>query len=190
MIAKTLGALALVAAATLPATVAAQDAPPAAHGHRFGGPDMANRFQEREARRIKALHNVLEIRSDQETAFQAFAAALQRQPAGQPPEAAPPKEDMGALTTPERLDRMAKMMADHEARRRARFDRVSGAVKTLYAALSPEQKRAFDALPALLGPGFGLGGRMGHDGGMMAGRMGWGGRDGGRPMGPPPPPNE
>jgi hypothetical protein len=148
---------------------------------------MAGRFQEREARHIKALHDVLEIRSDQEAAFEAFAAALQRQPSEKPPEASPPAQDMGALTTPERLDRMAKMMADHETRRRARFDRVSGAVKSLYAALSPEQKRAFDALPALLGPRFGLGGHMGHGGHMMADGMGrMGGRDGGRPMGPPP----
>jgi Spy/CpxP family protein refolding chaperone len=187
MIVKSLGALALLAAATLPAAAAAQDAPPpAAHGHRFGGPDMAGRFQEREARHIKALHDLLEIRSDQEAAFQAFATALKRQPSEKPPEAAAP-DGMGALTTPERLDRIAKMMADREARRRERFDRVSGAVKSLYAALSPEQKRAFDALPALVGPGFGLGGHMGHGGHMMADGMGrMGGRDGGRPMGPPP----
>ena len=187
MIAKTFGALALLAAA-LPAAAAAQSAPPAAvQGHRFGGPDaMAGRFQEREARRTKALHDVLEIRPDQEAAFQAFATALQRQPSEKPPELAAP-QDMGALTTPERLDRMAKIMADREARQRERFDRVSGAVKTLYAALNPEQKRAFDALPSLLGSGFGFGDHMGHDGHMMAGGMGrMGGRDGDRPMGPPP----
>lgn len=186
MIAKSLGALALLATAALPAAAAAQTAPPpAAHAQRFGGPEGRARFQEHEARRLKALHDVLQIRPDQEAAFQAFASALHPQLAERPPEEAAPT-DMGALTTPERLDRMAKKMAERETRQRERFDRVSGAVKALYAALSPEQRRTMDALPALMGPGFGLGGHMGHDGHMMAGGMGH--HFGGPPMGPPPPP--
>ena len=172
MIARPLSALALAAAVALPAVAAAQAGPPPAGQPHAQGRGMGEAMmQRREARRLQALHDVLEIRADQESAFQAFAAALQPQHSEQPPETTPPQQDMGALTTPERLDRMARMMADHEARRRARFDRVSGAVRTLYAALSPEQKRAFDALPALMGPGFGLGGHMGHDGHMMAGGM-------------------
>ncbi|HEX4741107.1 MAG TPA: Spy/CpxP family protein refolding chaperone [Caulobacteraceae bacterium] len=174
MIARPLSALALAAAVALPAVAGAQaGSPPAgqpqAQGRENGtGEAMMRR---REARRLQALHDVLEIRPDQESAFQAFATALQPQHFEQPPEAAPPQQDMGALTTPERLDRVARMMADHETRRRARFERISGAVRTLYAALSPEQKRAFDALPALAGPGFGLGGHMDHGGHMMAGGM-------------------
>ena len=188
MIAKSLGVIALFAAAALPVAAAAQSAPPpAAQGHRFEGREaMAGRFQEREARRLKALHDVLQIRPDQETAFQTFATAVKPQP---PESAQSPStlQDMASLTTPERLDRMAKMMEAREARRRARFDRVSGAVRTLYAALSPEQKRAFDALPVLDRGSFGLGGykdRDGRDGRGMAG--GWGRRaGGGAPMNPP-----
>jgi hypothetical protein len=190
MIARPFSALALAAAVALPAVAGAQAGPPPtgqpyAQGRGNGmGEAMMRRH---EARRLQALHAVLEIRPEQESAFQAFAAAMQPQHSEQAPEAAAAQQDMGALTAPERLDRMAKMMADREARRRARFDRVSGAVRTLYAALNPEQKRAFDALPALVGPGFGLGGHMGHGGHMMAGG-GMGRHDGGRPMGPPPPP--
>lgn len=183
MIAKSLGALA-VFTAVLPAAAAAQSAPPpAAYAHRFGGPDRAARFQEHEARRLKALHDLLQIRPDQEAAFQSFATALRPEPPAGAPMATPPaRQDMASLTTPERLDRMAKMMADHEARQRARFDRVSAAVKTFYASLSPEQRRAFDALPAL---GFGLGGHMDDGEHKWAGGMN---HHGGPPMGPPPPP--
>ncbi|MBV8685040.1 MAG: Spy/CpxP family protein refolding chaperone [Caulobacteraceae bacterium] len=175
--------VALIATAALAAPAAAQNEPSTAPStHRPGGPEgMAGRFHEHEARRLKALHDVLEIRPDQEPAFQAFAAALQAQPSEREPEAAPPEQDMSALTTPERLDRVAKQMREREARRRARFERFSGAVKTLYVALSPEQKRAFDALPDLMG----LAGHMG------GGPMTAGGMDrhfGDHRMGPPSPP--
>ena len=52
---------------------------------------------------------------------------------------------------------MADMMAKHEARFRQRAD----AIKAFYAVLSPEQQRAFDALPLMgadhHGPGHGHG---------------------------------
>ena len=180
--------VALIAAAALAAPAVAQNEPSAApYAHHPGGPgggDWRQARQAHEARKLKALHDMLQIRPDQEAAFQAFETAMQPQPSSQPMQPAAPQE-MGSLTTPERLDRIAKMMDAHEARRRAHFERVSGAVKTLYAALTPEQKRAFDALPSLVGPGFGFGGHMDHGGHMMAGGMG--SHDGGRPMGPPPP---
>lgn len=190
MIAKPLSALALAAAVALPAMAGAQAGPPAAGQPHAQGRDGAMReamMRQHEARRLQALHDVLGIRPDQDSAFQAFAAAMRPQA---PPEGWDHGDkdhgpgQMAGLTTPQRLDRMAQMMEAREARRRTEFQRVSGAVKTLYAALTPEQRRAFDALPALLGPGFGLGGHMGHDGHMMAGGMGR--HDGGRPMGPPP----
>jgi hypothetical protein len=78
---------------------------------------------------------------------------------------------MTAMTTPERLDRMAQMMDQRETRRRAAFERRAAATKALYAALSPEQRHTLDALPALEGHG----------------DHGWG-RGGEHPMGPPPPP--
>lgn len=194
MIARPLSILALAAAVALPAVAGAQAGPPPGDRPYVQGRDDAARqsmMRQHEARRLQALHDVLEIRPDQESAFQAFAAAMRPQgpSAGwdHGDKARGPGE-MAGLTTPQRLDRMAQMMEAREARRRAEFERVSSAVKTLYAALSPEQRRAFDALPALLGPGLGLGGHMGHGGHMMAGGMGR--HEGGRPMAPPPPPGE
>lgn len=108
----------------------------------------------REEARAHALHDVLNIRPDQEAAFKTFLEAQRPPP---PPEGAGPEREhgeMARLTTPERLDRMAARMAEHQAH----FRRHADAVKAFYAVLSPDQKRAFDALPGLKGgegPGFG-----------------------------------
>ena len=117
------------------------------------------------------LHTILRIRPEQETAFQAFAAAMQ--PRG--------RERMGemaaadALTTPQLIDQMDARKAAHDAEERQR----GAAVKRFYAALSPDQQQVFDALRRLT---------MGH-GGWGGGRMrGQHGPMGARGMGGPPPP--
>ena len=120
-------------------------------------------MQAHQEARAKALHDVLNLRPDQEAAFQAFQAAMAPTPHGD-------RQHMdhaaGPLTTPQRLDRMADMMAKHEAKFRQRAE----AIKTFYAVLSPEQQRAFDALPMMgldrHGPGHGRSGHGpgGHDG--------------------------
>jgi hypothetical protein len=194
-----LGALALLASVAAPALAIAQGygappppAPPGApapgwsngpDGHGDWGLAMADHKQ----RRLKALHDLLEIRPEQEGAFQAYAAALTP-----PPHAGGWKQDgaghghagpMAPMTTPQRLDRMAQMMDERETYRRAEFERRAAATKALYAALSPEQRRTMDALPALEGHGdhgWDQGGWMGH------GPHG----DGMAPMGPPPPSGE
>ena len=79
------------------------------------------------------------------------------------------KDGAGALTTPERLDRMAAFMAKRTAERQAAFQRRADAVKRFYAVLGPEQKRAFDALHEHAGGGGGraawaIGGGPGEDG--------------------------
>jgi hypothetical protein len=135
---------------------------------------------------LKAIHDILGIKPDQEAAFQAYAEAL-HPPRPAPGVESPSAEDhnwpdhkaMAAMTTPERLDLMAKRMDAREAKMRAHFERIAAATKAFYAALSPEQKRIMDNLPEL-GRGEGHGwdqtGGMGH----MHGGPG--------PMGPPPPP--
>jgi len=149
-------------------------APPSAEGWR------AHAHQHGEAR-IHALHDLLNIRPDQDSAFQAFVAALR--PPHPDADRGPQKDepaDIGHLTTPERLDRMAARMAERQAAFQARAD----ATRRFYAALSPQQQRAFDALPML-----GVGGEFGgHHPGPM-GDHGPGDREG--PEGPPPaPPGE
>jgi hypothetical protein len=76
-------------------------------------------------------------------------------------------------------------MAAKMAERQAAFQARANATRQFYAVLSPEQQRAFDALPMLrIGGEFG-----GHPGGMRGGHSpegrGWGGH--GAPEGPPPP---
>jgi len=172
IIART-SALALLAAAV---ALTAQAQPPAPAGARAGGfsqPQMRQLYAARHAERLRALHNALNIRPDQETAFSAFAATMgPLGPADGPrawgaPDLSGKADDMASLTTPERLDRMAQRLQDHMARERARFERRAAATKALYAVLSPDQRRTLDALPALGGHGHGRGG--GHERGGAAG---------------------
>jgi Spy/CpxP family protein refolding chaperone len=68
-------------------------------------------------------------------------------------------EEMQKLTTPERIDRMKAMRAEHQAQ----MDKRTDAVKTFYAALNPEQRASFDALHRQGGPR-GHFGHGSHDG--------------------------
>jgi len=152
----------------------AQDhsAPPGAPGAHAFADRMKDRIRQHEAERAKALHDVLNIRADQESAFQAYTAALHpahdgakgahgpRQGAQGGPDAAPP------ATTPERLDRLVARLQERQQRVEARVT----AIKTFYAVLTPDQRRTFDTLPLLRG-----GDRRGHAGGPNS-HDGWGPR--------------
>lgn len=172
--------LALVAALAGATAVSAQEPPQAPPAQR-GAWDPAQmreqmraRMEARHARRLKALHDVLAIRPDQEGAFQAFAASMRRpeRPAGAGSrEMGGDRAAMANLPTPERLDRMAQRLQDRTAMRQAAFARRAAATKALYAVLSPDQRRTMDALPMLRG------GHDGRRGGMGKGR-GWGGHGG------------
>lgn len=165
---------------------AAQDRPPAlgqAQGHRgpeARGPragDRQQRFADMEHRRTQRLHDLLQIRPDQDGAFRTFMTALeQARPQRGPRRDGQPgrRRDPGApaevpLTTPERLDRMNQRMAERTAERRQRLQKTTAAVKAFYAVLSPEQRRAFDGLPVMRG-------------GERGGRH-WGGHGGGHDRG-------
>jgi hypothetical protein len=107
-------------------------------------PEMEKKIAEHRAQMARDLHTVLRLRPDQESAFQAFQSAL-----GPPRfEHLPRMEDGPPATTPERLDRMDRMMAEMEAHRA----KADAATRAFYAALSPEQKEVFDALERLRGP--------------------------------------
>jgi hypothetical protein len=131
-----------------------------------GGPggDMHHHSDgpERMARRLR---DVLQLTPAQEPALQAFLAAMH-----------PPRQG------PQGLDEMAKHMQDQMARRQAEMQARIAAIKQFYAALTPAQQKAFDALHG------GMMGGMGREHG------GWGGRHGGMHMGmmdeplPPMPP--
>ena len=72
---------------------------------------------------------------------------------------------------------MASRMAEHQAM----FERHAAALKSFYAALSPEQQRAFDALPGLM---VGEHDHMGHKGPDGMGMHGMGGEPMDHPGGP------
>lgn len=140
------GGLALFAASS----AGAQDAPPppAAPGAlaQHGGM-MRERMEHMRAEHLRLLHDALDVRSDQEGAWQAFAAAMSPTPGAHERRWGPEGKDgeHRHLTTPERLDRMQARMSEHMAA----FQRHAAAVKALYAALTPAQQRTFDALARL-----------------------------------------
>jgi protein CpxP len=112
-------------------------------------PEMEKAMAEHRAQRARDLHIVLRLRPDQESAWQAFQAAMAPPPRPErPPGERPPGPPPMAETTPERLDMMGKHLARMEAHR-ARMD---AATRTFYAALSPEQQQVFDALGRLREP--------------------------------------
>ena len=142
----------------------AQDRPagpggPQAQGQHRGG-DRQKFFAEMKQRREQRLHDLLQIKPDQETAFRTFVSSLEQlRPQHGPGQAqGPGGRGPGAgermpLTTPERLDRMAQ----RETERQQRLQKETAVVKTFYAALTPEQRKVFDMTPELLRDG-------GHDG--------------------------
>lgn len=176
---RRLAATAVLAALALP--VLAQQppaAPPAAgasaaHG-RFHGGDRQERQARHEAHRaerLAALKGQLKLTAAQEPAWATFTAAMQ--PSERP--ARLDFKDMDKLTTPERIDRMRAMRAQHAAE----ADRRGEATKAFYATLTPEQQKTFDAqahpghrmgaMGGMKGKGMKGEGRHGHPGGMRGG---------------------
>jgi hypothetical protein len=98
-----------------------------------------------EQQRRDDLRIILRLRPDQEPALAALMAASH--PPGPPPggHLAPMPQ---AMTTPERLDAMARREGEMAARRQQHLE----AMRTFYAALDPEQRRVFDALERMHGP--------------------------------------
>ena len=152
------GAIALAAAAPSLAQPAPQTGPAPAEGRGWQRPDPAQMAQ----RRAEHLKAVLQLRSDQEPALNAFINAMKPDPAKMAQRRAARRETAN-LTTPQRLDRAQARMAE----RQQQFARRAEATKRFYAQLSPAQQRAFDALHQGRG-GFGgghrHGGHLGHGG--------------------------
>ena len=164
---------------------AAMAAPGPDHKH-WDPAAMKAHMEARRAEHVKFLHDALTIRPDQEAAFQAFVATMGHHGEGGMHHGMGHGDmghgDMGhdgmaqgddaareSLTTPQRLDRMQKRMAERDAR----FQQHADAVKAFYAALSPEQEHTFDALMKIHGHhGGGMGHHHGMHGGMHNGGMG------------------
>lgn len=138
------------------------------------------RHEAHRAQRMAALKDQLKLTPAQEPAWAAFTTAMQ--PGERPARLDP--QGLEKLTTPERIDRMRALRAQHAAD----ADRRGEATKTFYAALTPEQQKTFDA-QAHLGHRMGHMGHMGDMKGMGGGhhpkgRPGMRGGEGGRPPQP------
>lgn len=119
-----------------------------AHAQPPGPPppaEMKAHMEAMQKQRGDDLRTVLRLGPEQDAALAAYLDA------GKPPEMGEPPGPPEALTTPQRLDRMAK----RDAEVRGRMDRRRQALATFYVALSPEQQKTFDALQRLQGPGLG-----------------------------------
>ena len=197
-------ALASVSTLALSTFASAQQAPnggpPSAEQHAAWKAKFEARRQEHMDLHARRLHDLLQLRPDQDAALHILLAAL-----------APPMDGMdhmgdhhmgpegpggpdghdafAKLTTPERLDKMSAMMAEHIAKRQERFQHRAAAIKAFYAVLSPAQQHAFDALPPdMLGGMHGHGEDHGPGGHHMGPPEGPGGPRGpGGPDAPPPP---
>ena len=97
---------------------------------------------------------MLQLRPDQDGALKAYLATIEPKAWGKdgddkdgpdikPAADGPPPR----LTTPERLDREA----EHLAKATEAFKARANATRAFYAALSPSQQKAFDALGPMLG---------------------------------------
>jgi protein CpxP len=168
--------LALAPAALALATLAqAQPAGPSRHGPPTA--EIRARHEAMQKQHLDDLRIVLRLRPDQEPALAAFAEAHQPQIH----EMKGPGEAK-MLTTPQRLDEMAK----RDAEMSAQHQRMRDALAKFYAALSPEQQKVFDALHRLKGPHGGPGGPMTMHGGPRMVMMRHGGPDGPEPGHEPP----
>jgi hypothetical protein len=88
------------------------------------------------------LRQSLKLRPDQETALQAFVAAMQTRPGEAENLRAEAMREAG-LPTPQRLDALVVRLDRMRTEIMARI----AATRTFYAQLTPEQQRAFDAMP-------------------------------------------
>ena len=171
-------ALALTAGASAAQPAPSPGAGPSAEGHHWQRPDPAQMAQ----RHAQHLRDALQLRPDQEPALQALITAL-KPPAGQRgPERMGRGPGAASMTTPERLDRMQAMLAEHAQR----FGEHAAAIKRFYAQLTPAQQKAFDAMGPMM-MGHGMHGMHGKDG-MHGMRGDHGMRGPGGPDRRPPPP--
>jgi protein CpxP len=117
---------------------------------------MHERMAQRHNKHLGELKAKLQLQADQETAWAAFAQAMQ--PPTQP-WARPDRVALEKLTTPERIDQMQAFKAQRDAHMQKRAD----ATKAFYASLNPEQKKTFDSETArFMAQGMGRGMPHGH----------------------------
>ena len=129
------GGISAIAAPAADAPAEAAQAP--AVQQRMHGKHMnQEQWQQRRAQRAEQLKQKLQLTDAQLPAWDTFQKAMQPQTHTRLDRA-----QMQKLTTPERIDRMRTL----REQRAAAADQRGAAVKSFYAALTPEQQKVFDA---------------------------------------------
>ena len=152
-------------ATTTPAATSSAEKHDGRHGaHTNMGRHDPAKMQAGMAKRQAALKAKLKITPAQESAWTSFTGAMQP-PAGmgQRP-TAEQRAEFDKLTTPERIDKMREMRTQRMTAMNAGMEKRGEATKALYAALTPEQQKTFDAETLKMGR---HGGRHHHEGGMQ-----------------------
>lgn len=125
---------------------------------------MQQRMQERMASRLAALKTRLGLSAAQEGAWNTYLAAMQPPAsgmmAGNRADRRKMAEEWRAMTTPQRLDRMATLKTERDAQ----MNRRAQATRDFYATLSPEQQKVFDASTMMGAQPGRRGGGWGHRG--------------------------
>lgn len=98
---------------------------------------MQARMQRHMDRRTADLKAKLKLSAEQDSAWNAYVAAM-KPPAFGPH---PSRAELDKLTTPERLDKMRELRKQREAE----MDKRDDATRAFYATLTTEQKKVFDA---------------------------------------------
>lgn len=115
-------------------------APPNVYGAPTrGGPERGDRRARRQAR-LTEMRAAIGLRPEQEPAFRAFLQARRPDPAMRERRRAERARTM-TLSVPARMEARLARAPEREAMLRRRLD----ATRRFYAALSPDQQRAFDA---------------------------------------------
>ncbi len=139
------------------------------HQGRMGNMDPV-KMQSMMDKRHAALKTQLKLTAAQEPAWTTFTAIMKPAPDVMNKQRPDPAE-MAKLSTPERIDKMRTLRAQHMSDMTAAMDKRGEAAKAFYAVLTPEQQKTFDA-HAMQSMGGQRGGKSGHGG--MGGMGGMG----------------
>ena len=145
------GLLTTVGASAMAQVPPASSAPAAAEAekqrdeHRMMGRHDPAKMQAWMAKRQAELKAKLKITPAQEGAWTSFTASMQPPAVMQARPSTEQRAEFDKLSTPERIDKMRAMRTQRLTEMNAAMDRRGEATKSLYAALSAEQQKVFDA---------------------------------------------
>jgi protein CpxP len=130
---------------------------------RMGNMD-GSKMQAHMDKRHAALKAQLKLTPAQEGAWSSYTAAM-KPPVDMMKQHYADQAELAKLSTPERIDKMKALRAQHMNDMNAVMDKRGDATKAFYATLTPEQQKVFDAHAMYpQGAGRHMGGRMGMDG--------------------------